>query len=73
MWNMQVWFYEHTRRFSSHIKIRFPRIAKWDAVDHGSHYDTYALIARLKEKKVCVAYACVSLGNKLLYVCALIV
>ncbi|KAJ8420431.1 hypothetical protein Cgig2_027680 [Carnegiea gigantea] len=49
---LQVWFYEHTRRFSSHAKRRFPRIAKWDAVDHKGHYDAYALLARLKEKEV---------------------
>ncbi|KAJ8429597.1 hypothetical protein Cgig2_008827 [Carnegiea gigantea] len=32
---IQVWFYEHTIRFTQHDKCRFPQLASWDSVDHG--------------------------------------
>jgi len=62
---MKAWFYEHTTQFFGHVGRSFPRITKWDAVDHEGHYDAYAFLARLKEEEVCVAYVRVSLSNKL--------
>ncbi|KAJ8436519.1 hypothetical protein Cgig2_026634 [Carnegiea gigantea] len=32
---IQVWFYEHTTRFSDQDGERFPQIASWRKVDHG--------------------------------------
>ncbi|KAJ8426190.1 hypothetical protein Cgig2_010827 [Carnegiea gigantea] len=67
-----VWFYEHRTRFSGHVARSFPRITKWDAVDHGGQYDAYALLARLKEKEVCVAYVRQSWRQTCIDLCSVI-
>ena len=49
---MQVWFYEHIRRFAKQDKSRFPRIVNWDRVDHGGRYDANLLLKDITEDKV---------------------
>ncbi|KAJ8435603.1 hypothetical protein Cgig2_016427 [Carnegiea gigantea] len=46
-----VWFFEHTTQFTKHDKGRFPRLASWDSVDHGGRYDTFQLVAGIKESE----------------------
>jgi len=41
---LQVWFYEHSTLFHVHDKEKFPRIASWAKVDHGSRYDAFELV-----------------------------
>ncbi|KAJ8423547.1 hypothetical protein Cgig2_007078 [Carnegiea gigantea] len=50
----QVWFSEHTTRFSDQDGERFPWIACWRKVDHGSIYDATELLAELEESEVTV-------------------
>ncbi|KAJ8430715.1 LOW QUALITY PROTEIN: hypothetical protein Cgig2_000280 [Carnegiea gigantea] len=49
---IQVWFYEHTTRFSDQDGKRFPRIASWRKVDHGDMYDATELLAELEESEL---------------------
>ncbi|KAJ8425564.1 hypothetical protein Cgig2_012307 [Carnegiea gigantea] len=48
---IQVWFYEHTTRFSDQDGERFPRIASWRKVDHGGMYDATELLAELEKSE----------------------
>ena len=49
---MQVWFYEHIRRFAKEENSRFPRIVNWDRVDHGGRYDAELLLKDITEDEV---------------------
>ena len=49
---MQVWFYEHTKRFAKQGKNRYPRVANWDRVDHGGRYDAELLLKDITEDEV---------------------
>jgi len=49
---VQVWFYEHTKRFAEQGKNRFPRVASWGRVDHGGRYDANVLVTDIKEDEV---------------------
>jgi len=51
---MQVWFYEHTSRFSAQDRKRYPRIASWGRVDHGGRYDATELVEDIKEEEVSI-------------------
>ena len=44
--------------------MRFPRITKWDVVDHREHYNTYALVVELTKQEVCVQLVCVIVSKK---------
>ena len=47
-----MWFYEHTTQFRDHVDATYPRIAKWDGVNHGGHYDAYALLEGMNEEEI---------------------
>jgi len=49
---VQVWFYEHTKRFAKQGKNWYPRVANWDRVDHGERYDANMLLKYIKEDEV---------------------
>ncbi|KAJ8437695.1 hypothetical protein Cgig2_030717 [Carnegiea gigantea] len=48
---IQIWFYEHTTRFSDQDGEQFPRIASWRKVDHGGMYNVTELLAELEESE----------------------
>ncbi|KAJ8427968.1 LOW QUALITY PROTEIN: hypothetical protein Cgig2_017455 [Carnegiea gigantea] len=47
----QLWFYDHTTRFSDQDGERFRWIASWHKVDHGGMSDATELLAELEESE----------------------
>ena len=45
-------------QFRDHAEVRYSRIAEWDDVDHGRHYDAYALMEGIHEEDVHVELLC---------------
>ena len=49
---VQVWFYERTTRFARQDKKRYPRMARWERVDHGRRYDANMLVKDITKDEV---------------------